>query len=108
MPSFAQGIKSYKWQYAMDWKAAISLMCLGHSVQRASQQRSKQLTIPDPLDPDEDLVITETGEEPCILAEALTVDGQPVQVFQGLHSKVLFYPRPVQVTATDWVQVNLG
>ncbi len=82
----------------MNWAEAVQAMRAGAWVQRRSDQ-AMQLISP----PGEWPEVYSTGEEPCRLATALTVDGQFVQIFQGVESRVLFEPEERHTSATDWI-----
>ena len=80
----------------MNWPQAISAMRSGASVQRACERYRRIGTGG----------IAETGEEPCRLADAFTLERQQVQVFQGSVSRCLFVPRDDHVRADDWMVVE--
>lgn len=83
----------------MNWTEAVEAMRAGAWVQRKAEQYSRLISDPD----DDDTPVYECGEEPCRLATAVTADGQFVQVFQGVESKVLFEPEERHTSATDWL-----
>lgn len=77
----------------MNWNQALDQMKLGNRVRRQSAKRRIQIS--------DD--VYEEGEEAIMLTDAITDDGKQVRVLQGCCSKELFYPRPCQVNAVDWV-----
>lgn len=87
----------------MNWTEAIEAMRRGCHVQRKSEQYRRLIR---PGDPETgDLPIYECGVEACRLVAAWTDKDEPVMVFQGCGSKVMFCPDDEHEAATDWVVV---
>lgn len=77
----------------MIWSEALAAMWHGHQVRRVSESVRTQISS----------TMYEDGTEPTELAPAWTADGEPVKVFRGAWSGVLFKPTPDHMKAFDWI-----